>query len=185
MHVFGVYPHYSQVVQGSRQFNRSQWREWKNLPILTGMGFMILALLLGWPVLEIAVFIKVGAAIGLFQTLLLFILSGFIGMMLIRAEGFALLMRAEREMRRGRIPLNEAFDALCLAAAGALLILPGFVSDVFAIALILPPVRKGLRWLIARYAARREVTLRAQSGIVDGEYEDVTPPPTQIVHRRD
>lgn len=149
------------------------------------MGFIILALLVGWPILEIAVFIQVGAAIGVFQTLMLFVLSGLVGMMLLRAEGFSLLMRAEREMRAGRVPVNEAFDALCLAVAGFLLILPGFISDVFALALILPPVRKGLRWLIARYAVKHELAMRAEAGIVEGEYEDVTPPPTQIVHRRD
>jgi UPF0716 protein FxsA len=149
------------------------------------MAFGILALLVAWPVLEIYVFLQVGAALGVFQTILLFILAGVVGMMLLRAEGFALLVKAEREMRAGRVPLAQAFDALCLAAAGFLLILPGFVSDVLALALILPPVRHGLRYLIGRYVGSREVARREAAGIVDGEYEDVTPPPRKIVHHRD
>jgi len=157
------------------------------------MGWILLLILIGWPVLEIAVFIQVGEAIGLLYTIVLFIGAGAFGLLLLRAEGLSLLMRAQRQMNEGVVPVNEAFDALCLVAGGVLLILPGFVTDLLALLLFLPPVRAALRGLLVRWADTRGRRARAGPGLViEGDYEDLTPEAREradkadkIVHRRD
>ena len=154
------------------------------------MGWILLLILAGWPVLEIAVFIQVGQAIGLLYTIALFIAAGAIGLLMLRAEGLSLLMRAQRQMNEGVVPVNEAFDALCLVIGAMLLILPGFVTDILALLLIVPPVRAGLRRLLVHWADRRNRRGRTGPGLViEGDYEDVTPDvgdrPDKIVHRHD
>ena len=160
------------------------------------MGWILLLLLIGWPVLEIAVFIQVGEAIGLLATIALFLAAGAVGLILLRAEGFSVLIRAQRQVNQGIVPVREGFDALCLVMAGLLLLLPGFVTDVFALLLILPPLRGWLRRRVVRWVTVREAQMRAGSTLViDGEFENVTHPdnppggqpdkPDKIVHRHD
>jgi UPF0716 protein FxsA len=120
------------------------------------MGWILLLIVIAWPVVEIAAFIQVGEAIGWLNTILLFVAAGAIGLWLLRSEGLALLMRAQREMNEGRVPVREGFDALCLGLGALLLILPGFITDIFALLLLLPPVRNGLRALLVRWATVRE-----------------------------
>ena len=157
------------------------------------MGWILLLLLIGWPVLEIAVFIQVGEAIGLLATIALFLAAGAAGLILLRAEGFSVLIRTQRQVNQGIVPVREGFDALCLVLAGFLLLLPGFVTDVLALLLILPPVRGWLRRRVVRWVTVREAQMRAGSTLViDGEFENVTHPdnppdgqPDKIVRRHD
>jgi UPF0716 protein FxsA len=157
------------------------------------MGWILLLILIGWPVLEIAVFIQVGEAIGLLYTIVLFIAAGAFGLLLLRAEGLSLLMRAQRQMNEGIVPVNEAFNALCLVLAGVLLILPGFVTDFLALLLFVPPVRAALRGLLVHWADTHRRRARTGPGLViEGDYEDLTPDAREradaadkIVHRRD
>ena len=158
------------------------------------MGWILLLIVIAWPVVEIAVFIQVGEAIGWLNTIFLFVAAGAIGLWLLRTEGLALLMRAQREMNEGRVPVSEGFDALCLGVGALLLILPGFITDIFALLLLVPPVRSGLRALLVRWVAAHERRARTGPGLViEGDYEDVTrrktaspeDDPDKIVHRRD
>lgn len=80
-------------------------------------------------------------------------------------------------MDRGEVPVQEVFDGICLAAAGLLLMLPGFFTDMVAVILLLPPVRAALRhWLMGRMTA---VTVAGQSPppgqppVIDAEYHVV------------
>lgn len=107
---------------------------------------LILALLV-FPLLEIAVFILVGDAIGVGPTLLLIVASAVIGLVLLRRHGVDTLRRAQVRIDRGEPPVREAFDGLCIAVAGLLLFIPGFISDIFGLLLFLPPVRG---WLFRR-----------------------------------
>lgn len=142
------------------------------------MGWIVLFGLIAWPVLEIYVFLQVGEAIGWINTILLFLGAGVVGVWLLRAEGVSLLLRARSQMQNGVAPVNEAFDALCLVAAGALLLLPGFLSDVMALLLFLPPTRVALKRLIARHAIVQTAYSRgpvAQDVVIEGEFEEVAP----------
>ena len=114
------------------------------------MAWLFLLILIGWPIFEIAVFIQVGGWIGLGPTILLVLGAGALGLWLLRSEGLSLLMRAQTQMRDGIVPVHEAFDALCLVAAGLLLLLPGFISDILALILFLPITRSLVRAALVR-----------------------------------
>ncbi|MFC7332346.1 FxsA family protein [Rhodocista pekingensis] len=109
------------------------------------MRFLLFFLLL--PLAEIAGFAWVGSAIGVLPTVLLVVLSALVGIGLLKRHGIDTLRRAQDRLDRGEPPVQEAFDGLCLALAGLLLVIPGFLSDIAGLLLFLPPVRS---WLFGR-----------------------------------
>jgi UPF0716 protein FxsA len=152
------------------------------------MVILMLLALICVPLLEIAVFIEVGGAIGLWPTLALIVLTAVLGTWQLRAQGLATLARARRLLERGEMPARELFDGLCLLVAGALLLTPGFITDSIGALLFLPALRQALRRALGRYfAARtetrvfvdgREVHGRDPDGaMIDGEYQDLTDRP--------
>ncbi|WP_319533361.1 FxsA family protein [uncultured Cohaesibacter sp.] len=98
-------------------------------------------LLLVIPVLEIGVFIIVGGQIGVLYTLLGIVLTAFIGTVLLRQQGFALLAQAQSQMDQGKIPGKELAQGVMLLAAGLLLLTPGFVTDTIGFLLLVPSIR--------------------------------------------
>ena len=82
------------------------------------MPLILLALFIGVPLLEIAVFVQVGERIGLWPTLATVILTAVIGTAILRHQGFTVLTRARRTMDQGQLPVAEVFDGLCLLVAG-------------------------------------------------------------------
>ncbi|MEH6629445.1 MAG: FxsA family protein [Halopseudomonas aestusnigri] len=109
------------------------------------MGIIFLFLFIGIPLLEIIVLIEVGDQIGLWSTIGLIILTAVIGTWMLRFQGLATLVNAQKQLNQGAIPAKEIFDGICLLAAGALLLTPGFVTDSIGFALLIPPVREVLR----------------------------------------
>ena len=156
------------------------------------MGLLILLALILAPLIEIGVFIEVGGALGLWPTLGLIVLTALLGAWQLRVQGLATLTKARAQMDRGVMPARELFDGLCLLAAGALLLTPGFVTDALGALLFVPPFRDFLRRRAAQHvAAHGEVYVHASAGrrppgggdVIDGDYRDVTdsepkdPPP--------
>ena len=157
------------------------------------MGFILLLLFIGVPLIEIAVFIQVGDLIGLWSTISVVILTAIIGTALLRQQGFSTLMRAQASMNEGRLPTNEIFDGVCLVLAGALLLTPGFVTDTLGFLLFFPPFRTFLRSKtggIIKNNAHIHMSMNGQSPhkphsphapkdspIIDADFEDVTPNP--------
>lgn len=119
------------------------------------MPLLILAVFIGVPLLEIAVFIQVGGFLGLWPTLAIVILTAVIGTALLRIQGLATLARAQAQMNRGALPTRELFDGACLLIAGVLLLTPGFVTDGLGFLLFLPAARDILRGMLSRYMAGR------------------------------
>lgn len=111
------------------------------------MPFVLIAIL-ALPLIEIAVLIMVGSSIGVFATIGLIILTGILGLVLLRVQGFSVLTRIRSEMERGQIPDKSLADAAMIAIAGVFLMIPGFISDVIGILLFLPPVRALIRSMI-------------------------------------
>ena len=111
------------------------------------LAFIPLALLVV-PVVEIAAFIVIGDAIGLWPTLLMILVTAVLGTILLRRQGLALFAQMRREMDAGRVPARELADAAMLLAAGILLLTPGFVTDAIGFALFLPPVRAAIRTFV-------------------------------------
>lgn len=112
---------------------------------------MLLLLLLAMAVAEIAVFIQVGSWIGVGWTLLLVFASAVFGIGLVRAQGFAAATRVQAMIEQGESPALGMLEGLALLAAGVLLVIPGFVTDLAAFALLIPPLRRG----IIRFYMRR------------------------------
>lgn len=127
------------------------------------MAWMVLAAVIALPVIEIALFIKSAHWLGLLPTLVVAIGAGMAGLALIRRQGLAVALRARAQLDRGEMPVQEAFDGICLALAGGLLLLPGFFTDILAVLLLLPPVRAVLRLWLADRAAVRAANVQARS----------------------
>ena len=104
---------------------------------------VLLALLL--PLIEIAVMILVGQQIGVLGVIAWLILDAVAGIMLLRWQGLQTLRRVQAAFNRGEAPVTDTLDGFAFAMAGLLLLLPGFVSDVIAVLLLLPPVRRLIR----------------------------------------
>lgn len=100
-----------------------------------------------FPLLEIAVLIKIGQAIGFWPTMLLLICAAVLGGAVIRGQGLSALARVFDAMREGRLPFEPMLDSYVVIMAGLMLIVPGFISDAMALLLLIPPLR---RWGIRR-----------------------------------
>lgn len=112
------------------------------------MGRILAVLLLLTPFLEIATFIWVGGQIGILATLGAIVLTAVIGILILRWQGLGLLLDSRAMMARGEIPARQFSDAMLLAVAGLLLLIPGFLSDIVGFALLIPPVRGAIfAWL--------------------------------------
>ena len=107
------------------------------------------------PFVELFVILQVGHAIGALNTVALLILVSMVGAWLVKREGISVLRRAQERMAEGAVPGRELVDGVLILLAGALLITPGFLSDVLGVLLLLPPVRAALRGLVTRRLRRR------------------------------
>ena len=96
-----------------------------------------------------------GQAIGLLSTILLLIAASAVGMWLLRREGARTLMAFQRALRANRVPHREMVDGMLIAAAGGLILLPGFVSDLLALTLLFPPTRSIATRRLTTMAERR------------------------------
>lgn len=160
------------------------------------MGFFVLLLFIGVPVIEIATFIQVGDMIGLWPTICVVILTAFIGTALLRQQGISTLMRAQNTMNEGRMPGEELFDGVCLLLAGAFLLTPGFVTDSVGFLLFFPPFRRLIQLKAKGFLKNRGSIHVAGMGaqhphprpnqpqphennstIIDADFEDVTSNP--------
>lgn len=110
---------------------------------------VLLALLIV-PLVELYVLIQVGEVIGAVPTILLLIVMSILGGWLLKREGTATWRRLQEAMRRGQMPAGEVADGAMILFGGALMLTPGFITDVFGLLLILPPTRTVLKGLFRR-----------------------------------
>jgi UPF0716 protein FxsA len=107
------------------------------------------------PIAEIYVIIKVGEAIGLLPTVALLLADAVLGSMLLRHQGRAAWIRFNRALAEGRLPHKEVFDGVLVIMGGALLLTPGFLTDILGLILLIPPTRALVRAISARFVRRR------------------------------
>ncbi|MDE1148789.1 MAG: FxsA family protein [Azospirillaceae bacterium] len=139
--------------------------------------------------LEIAAFAWVGEKVGVLGTVALVVLSTVVGLWLVQRQGLDALRKAAG-LAPGQAPVVEAWDGLCLATAGVLFAVPGFVSDALAVALLLPPVRRVLLAQAQRLSGVRFTvrtggdgfTPRQPTTVIDGDFVDVTKPEPPAGH---
>ena len=139
------------------------------------MRFAVFAVLVGVPLLEIAIFIEVGGLIGLWPTIGLVVLTAAAGTALLRSQGLATLERARETLARHEVPVAEVFDGMCLIFAGALLLTPGLLTDAAGLVLFIPALRAaitGRGWRYLRTRGRAEFQSRGEGR--DAAGDDVT-----------
>ena len=118
--------------------------------------FAALALLfLVVPFIELFVLIQVGQAIGALPTIGLLVVVSVVGAWLVKKEGLGVVRRAQEQVRRGQVPAAELVDGVLILFAGALMLTPGFFTDLFGIALMIPAVRSVLRGVASKQLSRR------------------------------
>jgi len=106
--------------------------------------------LLAIPLIEIALFIVIGQAIGVWPTLLGVILGAIIGSMIVRHQGLKLLGEIRDTMGRGQLPGLKLADAMLISIAGVLIAVPGYFTDLMGLLLVLPPVRTAIYGFLRR-----------------------------------
>lgn len=105
------------------------------------------------PIIEIALFIKVGGFIGLWPTLAIVVLTALAGSSLLRSQGFATLANLQDKLRTGGDPINPIAHGALILVAGVLLLTPGFFTDTVGLSLMVPRVRIWvIRWIGQRIA---------------------------------
>ena len=128
-----------------------------------------LLLLVGIPIIEIYLFIKIGSQIGAFNTISLVFLTAFFGVTYARYEGFNTLRAGMSQIIKDELPLYEIISGAVLTFAALLLILPGFATDFLGLLIIFPPTRK----LIFKKVSTKQKTNREKQGFINGEFEDI------------
>ena len=111
---------------------------------------LLFLVLVGVPLLEIWVVIEVGRAIGVVPTLALLLLDALLGTILMRSQGRAVWRSARQTLSEGRAPGREILDGAFVIAGGALLIAPGFITDILGALLLLPVTRPPIRRRLLR-----------------------------------
>jgi UPF0716 protein FxsA len=117
----------------------------------------LLLLLILVPIAEIALIIRVGEWIGVWWTLALLLADAVLGSVLLRSQGRAVWRRFAAAVSEGRIPHREVLDGVLVIFGGALMLAPGFITDVFGALFLLPPTRALMRRLLMRRAVLRIV----------------------------
>ncbi|MFP5373117.1 MAG: FxsA family protein [Actinomycetes bacterium] len=116
---------------------------------------VLFALFLVVPFVELYVILQVGRTIGVLDTVALLVLVSLIGAWLVRREGISVVRRIQERVAAGSVPGREMVDGALILLAGALLLTPGFLTDVVAVLLLLPPVRAALRSTAIAWLRRR------------------------------
>lgn len=109
---------------------------------------------------EIALLVSVGSAIGIFPLILLMIFISLAGLWLLKLRGFLMIMDIRSQLAQGKIPAQAVISSFFFAVAGVLLLIPGFLSDILALLMILPISRQWvqgilLKWLLKRFKFQR------------------------------
>jgi UPF0716 protein FxsA len=120
---------------------------------------ILLILFIGVPLLDMVTIVMLGRAIGFWGTLALIIVCGATGTALARSQGTHVWRAIQRDLAEGRPPSYGLLDGLMVLVAGALLITPGFLTDIAGLLLLLPPVRE---------VVKRQIRGRLERALADG-----------------
>ena len=130
------------------------------------MNSVILLILLV-PIIEIYLFIKIGSQIGAFNTISLIFITAIIGIYYAKYEGLNTLKSAIKQIVKNEIPIYEIVSGAALAFAAILMIVPGFLTDLFGLLIIFPWTRK---LLLKKISKKND---KNKKNFIEGEYEDI------------
>jgi UPF0716 protein FxsA len=132
------------------------------------------------PIAELAVIIQVGQVIGVWWTIGLLVVDSVLGSVMMRTQGRTAWRRFNEAIQSGRAPAREVLDGALVIFGGALLLTPGFITDILGLVLLVPPTRALIRRILARRLAHRMVVSvtgprvrRRQDSDVEGTAVDV------------
>ncbi|GAB3070811.1 hypothetical protein GCM10027053_39500 [Intrasporangium mesophilum] len=142
---------------------------------LLGLALLVL------PILEILVIVAVGQAIGAWPTFLLLVAGCVLGVLIIRHQGGRAWRALNQAVQSGRMPARELADGIVVLLGGTLLLVPGFITDVLGLILVLPFTRPVARSLLASVISRRMIVVSDRftgPTVADrAEWERQAPPP--------
>ena len=126
----------------------------------------LLLIIIGIPILEIVLMIKIGQQIGAFNTVLIIFFTAIVGIHYAKIEGINTIKSGMTNLYKNKTPLYEMFSGATIAIAAVLLILPGFISDTIGFLLLIPITRKIIInfWLKKKYSKSTE-----NNEIIDAE----------------
>jgi len=130
----------------------------------------VLLLIIGVPLIEIYLFIKIGSQIGAFNTISLIFVTAFIGIIYARYEGFNTLRSGMSQLVKNELPVYEIVSGAALAFAAVLLILPGFATDLLGLLIIFPPTRK---LFFKKVSKKYSKNTQKKQDFINGEFEDI------------
>lgn len=116
---------------------------------------LLLILFIVLPIAELWLIIQIGGAIGILPTLALLIVDSLVGAALARSQSRVAWQRFNLALAEGRVPGREVFDGAMIIVGGALLLTPGFLTDVFGLIFLIPPTRALVRAFLTRAIAKR------------------------------
>lgn len=108
------------------------------------LGRLLFLLFLVVPLIEIACFVLIGNAIGLWPTLAGVLVTAIIGSLVLRFQGMSIINEIRTTVGRGELPARAIADAMMIGLAGILLLTPGYFTDLLGILLLIPPLRSAL-----------------------------------------
>jgi len=127
--------------------------------------FLVVALCVIVPIVELAVFVQVAHWIGVWEALFLLLAVSLLGVWLVKAQGVAVYRKGRSDMAAGKVPGRSMVDGLLIFSAGVLLLVPGFVTAVAGLLLLIPPTRVPMReYLIRRWSRNARVTVQTMGG---------------------
>ena len=131
----------------------------------------LLFLIIGIPILEIYLFIKIGSQIGAFNTISLIFMTAVVGIFYARYEGLNTLKSGVAQLIKNEVPIYEIISGAALTFAAVLLIIPGFATDLLGLLLIFPLTRKFFfKKLSEKYSSKKT---NDKKNFIEGEYEDI------------
>jgi len=130
----------------------------------------LLIFIIGIPLIEIYLFIKIGSVIGAFNTIALIIITALTGIIYARHEGFNTLKSGFSQLVRDEVPIYEIVSGAAIAFAAFLLILPGFATDFLGFLLLFPFTRK---LIVARFTKKTKTYKKTKKDFIEGKYEDL------------
>ena len=130
----------------------------------------ILLLIILLPLIEIYLFIKIGAQIGALTTILLIFITAFLGVYYARYEGLNTLKAGFTQLSKKETPAYEVISGAAIAFAALLLIIPGFATDLLGFILIFPITRK---IILNKFSKKFSSKKNTKNNFIDGEFEDI------------
>ncbi len=146
---------------------------------------MFFLFFIGIPLIEVMLFITIGKYIGLWNTILIIIITGIIGAILVKSQGVSTLKKGLEEIQSNKIPIQSMVQGIAIIIAGAFLLTPGFLTDTLGAILLIPPFRSKIAGFVIEYLKKRSTfrtpfdqnlknTKETKDGkIFEGKYKEI------------